>query len=144
MRRAILLLLAAGLLGAAPKDDAGKKDLARMQGDWAGEKYVTNGYQVEDDEAQALFRTVKGNAYTVFRFSKALGKGTFTLDAGKTPRAIDLTPAGGKTKPILGIYKIEGDTLTICYAQPGKPRPAKFAAEEGSGHTLTVWTREKK
>jgi uncharacterized protein (TIGR03067 family) len=139
----MLVLLALGLLGAAPKDDAGKKDRALMQGDWACESYTVNGFTLEADDAQALFRTMKGNAYTVFRFSKALGKGTFTLDASKSPRAIDLTPAGAG-KPILGIYKIDGDTLTICYAAPGKPRPAGFTAKAGSGNTLTVWKREKK
>jgi uncharacterized protein (TIGR03067 family) len=85
---------------------------------------------------------VKGNNYTVFRFSKAVGKGTFTLDATRTPKTIDLTPAGAK--PILGIYKLEKETLTICYGEPGKPRPTAFAAKAGSGHTLMVWVREKK
>ena len=29
-------------------------------------------------------------------------------------------------------------------AAPGKDRPRAFASKEGSGHTLTVWKREKK
>jgi uncharacterized protein (TIGR03067 family) len=144
MKRAMVFLLATVLLGAEGKENAAKKDQASMQGDWSCESYVISGFKLEDDDAQAYFRTVKGNTYTVFRYRKALGKGTFTLDAGKKPRTIDVTPAGGKVKPILGIYKIEKDKLTICHAAPGKPRPAVFSAKEGSGHTLVVWVREKK
>ena len=146
MRRAglVLLVLAVGVLGA-PGADAGKKDQARMQGDWAAEALTIDGMKLPDDDAQAYFRTVKGNAYTVFRFSKAAARGTFTLDATKSPRTMDVTPAGPrKGKPILAIYKLEGDTLTICNAGPGKERPKTFTAPAGSGHTLTVWKREKK
>jgi uncharacterized protein (TIGR03067 family) len=94
------------------------------------------------DDAQALFRTVKGNAYTVARFKRVLGKGTIKLDAAKKPKAIDAYPAG-RDKPLLGIYEFDGDKLKLCFAAPGKERPAAFTSAEGSGHTLTVWVREK-
>jgi uncharacterized protein (TIGR03067 family) len=142
------VLVAAGLLLAAdaPRDEAAKKDLERMQGDWAADSYVQDGVEVPRDDAQSLFRTVKGNGYTVFRFNKAIGKGTFTLDATKRPRAIDARPAAGKGEapPILGIYELDGDTLKLCFAMPGKERPAAFTSRPGSGHVLTVWRREKK
>jgi hypothetical protein len=34
--------------------------------------------------------------------------------------------------------------MKLCFAGPGKDRPAAFTSEAGSGHTLTVWVREKK
>jgi uncharacterized protein (TIGR03067 family) len=149
MCRPLWFLVTAGLLLAAdaPRDEAAMKDLERMQGDWAADSYVQDGMEVPRDDAQALFRTVKGNAYTVFRFSKAIGKGTFTLDATKRPRAIEARPAAAKgaaPPPVLGIYELDGDTLKLCFAAPGKERPAAFTSPPGSGHVLSVWKREKK
>ena len=134
-----LVLLAA----AAP--DANKKDLEAMQGDWAGESLVRDGQALEADDAQALFRTVKGNDYTVHRFRKKAGSGTFKLDATKTPKEIDVVPDGlPKGTLIKGIYKLEDGRLTMCYGGPKQDRPKEFAAKEGTGHTLAVWVREKK
>jgi len=49
-----------------------------MQGDWAAESMVQDGQRYPDEDAQARFRTVKGDTYSVFRFSKLLGKGSMT------------------------------------------------------------------
>jgi uncharacterized protein (TIGR03067 family) len=140
------LLFAVLLVAAAPADDAAKKDLDRMQGDWAAESYVADGMALPDDDAQALFRTVKGDEYSVARYTKTIGKGRFTLDASKKPCCIDaLSAAAPKgSKPILGIYELNGDTFRMCFAAPGKDRPTAFESKPGSGWTLVVWKREKK
>src|SRR5262249_26207484 len=145
MLRTTALCFALLLVAADKKEDASKKDLTAMQGDWAAEKMVRDGMALPDDDVQALFRTVKGNAYTVFRFRKKLGSGTFKLDASKSPRQIDITPDGvPKGTVFQGIYKLEKDTLTICFAGPKGKRPTAFASKEDSGVTLTVWKKEKK
>jgi uncharacterized protein (TIGR03067 family) len=148
MKRRTLLLVAVCLVlaGETPRDEAARKDLEWMQGDWQAVSRVVDGTPFPDDDAQSMFRTVKGDQYTIFLFQKPLGKGKMKLDATKTPRAIDALPEGpaGKSGPILGIYEISGDTLKMCFAQPGKERPKDFACKAGSGHNLTVWTREKK
>jgi uncharacterized protein (TIGR03067 family) len=142
------LLLAAACLVAAdkPADDASRKDLDKMQGDWQAARMVLDGYQLPDDDAQVLFRTVKGDHYTVFRYDKVRGQGTVKLDATKKPRAVDAQPEGpaGAKGPLLGIYEFDGDTLKMCFAPQGKERPKDFEAKQDSGHTLTVWRREKK
>ena len=115
-----------------------------MQGDWMVLSLTVNGMKYPDEEAQSLFRTVEGNSYQVARFSKAVGKGTFQLDPSAMPKAIDSSPAADPSKPILGIYEFDGDTLKICNAPPGRPRPSDFEAKAGSGHTLTIWQPEKK
>jgi uncharacterized protein (TIGR03067 family) len=126
--------------------DPGKQDLEMMQGDWAAVSYTQDGQQLPEDDAQAFFRTIQGNEYTVFRFDKAIGKGTFTIDPTRNPKTIDAIPMtrGAKGKPILGIYEIAQNRYRLCFAAPGKDRPTEFTSQPGSGRTLTVWEREKK
>jgi uncharacterized protein (TIGR03067 family) len=139
-----VLALAMGAEGAQEDDAA--KDLKKMQGDWVVVSMEADGMRIPDDDAQALFRTVKGDKYTVSRYRKVAGKGTIKLDATKKPRAIDATPDGAaaKGRPILGIYEFDGEKLKLCFAPPGMDRPTEFRSKEGSGHTLTVWQPEKK
>jgi uncharacterized protein (TIGR03067 family) len=144
MIRACVLSLGLAALAFADREDVNTKDRDAMQGDWACESLTRDGMALPDDDAQSFFRTVKGDTYTVFRFRGRIGAGTFTLDATKTPREIDLVPEGPKKVVIKGIYKIEKDVLTMCYAAPGGKRPEAFAAKKDSGDTLAVWKKEKK
>ncbi|MGD9722518.1 MAG: TIGR03067 domain-containing protein [Pirellulales bacterium] len=136
--------------------DPNAADLARMQGDWMVATMQTEGMEVPAEEAQALFRTVENDTYTVSRYAKVASRGTFQIDATKSPKTIDSTPAAvgaaappadGKAKPpqtIRGIYEFDGDKLRICNARPGQPRPKNFEAKQYTGHTLIVWEPEVK
>ncbi|HZV04364.1 MAG TPA: TIGR03067 domain-containing protein [Gemmataceae bacterium] len=147
MKRLPVLLLVFLLTAGAERanEDAAAEDLKRMEGDWVVASMEVEGMKVPDDDAMALFRSVKGDRYTVSRYRKVVGKGTIKLDATKKPRAIDALPDGAthKTKPLLGIYEFEGNKMKLCFARPGMARPTEFRSKEDSGHTLTVWQREK-
>ena len=54
MIRKVPLVLAIMLLASASKEDETRKDLEKIQGDWAEVSYVVDGVKVPDDEAQAL------------------------------------------------------------------------------------------
>jgi len=147
MIRNLLLALALFLLkdGSAHAKDANKKDLEKMQGDWAQVSFVVDGDKHPDDEAQALFRSMKDDKYTIYQFKKVIGKGTFKLDAAKKPKTIDaITTVGGRSLTLLGIYELDQDTLKLCFAPPGKPRPTDFTSKKGTQHRLSAWEREKK
>src|ERR1700722_13538934 len=141
-----LLLCAALLPAAADQAPADASDLAKMQGDWRTVSVIENGTKLADDKAQPLFRTVSGEKYSLFRFSKPLTRGTFKIDATKRPKTIDLMPTASKgpAKPTLGISEYTGPAIWTCNARPGKPRPTDFEPKLGSGNSCVVWEPEKK
>ena len=70
--------------------------------------------------------------------------GTAVIDAAKM--TIDMKPSSGryKDKTLKGIYKIDGDTLTVAFSSdPDKPRPTTLESAAGSGVVVAVHARAK-
>ena len=98
--------------------------------------------------------TLKKAGITMFvkdeQFTLKLGRGdlegVLKLGPTKQPKAYDAkgTDPEGKTHESVGIYKIKGDTLTVCYVAAGKDRPTEFKADAGSKAVLQVFKRGKK
>jgi hypothetical protein len=53
------------------------------------------------------------------------------------------TMAASVGEKTLGLYKVEGARLTICFAAIGKDRPKEFSSEPGSGNELVTYGRAK-
>jgi RNA polymerase sigma factor (sigma-70 family) len=66
---------------------------------------------------------------------------TFKLDPAKNPKEFSATNEQGRT--VLGIYKLEADTLTVCFDRNGE-MPTEFASKKGTTVVLEVYKREKK
>ena len=86
---------------------------------------------------------VKVSIYGDESFEVNLGgnhlNGSRKIDPAKKPKEITLTPDGSK-KSLMGIYKLEGDTLTICI---GEKRPTDFKEKKDAAQVLWVLKREK-
>ncbi|MDZ4818747.1 MAG: hypothetical protein SGJ20_07225 [Planctomycetota bacterium] len=37
-----------------------------------------------------------------------------------------------RDKTLAGIYELDGDTLIVCFAKPGEPRPTEFTTQHGT------------
>jgi uncharacterized protein (TIGR03067 family) len=131
---------AAGVL-AAPglKDD--KNDLKRLEGDWKIESWEQLGQPVQMNATWSF----KGDKYAL-AIGANLEEGTIKIDQRKKPPAIDLEITGGncKGKDQPGIYKLDGDTLTMCFAWPGTAdRPTEFQST-AEGRTILVTLKRAK
>jgi uncharacterized protein (TIGR03067 family) len=137
-----------GLVPAAdpPKPDAAKLERQKLQGTWTIVSHDSNGKKVEAKVISGWNLTVAGDRMTTRDGLDILDESTFRLDPGARPKAIDLAFTAGpdKDKSVKGIYKLEGNELTICVAEPGKDRPTALVSKEGSGHLLFVFKRVKK
>lgn len=142
------LLAAIGLAAVAVADDAAdKKDKEKLQGTWTAVSGEKEGK--DDPEAKEHALVFEGDKFTVKRGDKVVVRGTFKIDASKSPKTMDIEISEGpedvKGKTAKAIYALDGDGLAWCVAEPGSgDRPEKLATKEGVKHMLVKLKREKK
>jgi uncharacterized protein (TIGR03067 family) len=137
-----LLITSLGTAGLAD-DDAAKNELKLHQGTWIATSSTFDGQKVPPEIARSIKRIVTDKHVVWERNGKRFAGTTIELDPSHDPSFIDVIPDGGshRGEHILGIYKIEGDRLTICMAGPGQVRPKALQADKGSGWTLQTFER---
>jgi uncharacterized protein (TIGR03067 family) len=114
-----------------------------FEGEWPMISGVMDGKAMDASAVQWVKRVTQGNRTTVLAGPQTMLKVEFTFDPAASPRTIDYLILAGahKGKRQQGIYRFEGDVLTVCTAAPGAERPQEFASLPGDGRTLTAWKR---
>jgi uncharacterized protein (TIGR03067 family) len=139
--RIVLLAVAALSIPLASASVAFADDLS---GKWKVKQATFNGEDLVFINAPMV--TFKDGSVTIVIGSKQVLKGTYTLDAGKDPKQIDVSPTSvGKFPPFeagkesKGIYKVDSkSTVTMCIAAPGSDRPDKFESPKGKNWLLMI------
>lgn len=123
--------------------DATPSPLAKHQGTWKVVSFTRNDSQTPKEITDSIIRIVEKDHVIWKRNGKAFAGTKIVLDDSKSPTWIDVLPDGGpgKGEKIPGIYRQEGENLTICMADKGKTRPTEFASPKGSDLTLMVFRR---
>ena len=141
-------LFALGFLAAAFQVSAAADEKDPTKGKWVIESVTRDGKV--NAALKGAVREQSDGKYTITPAATTTKKpepttGTYTIDATKSPITIDMKPKGGNFdgKTLLGIVKVDGDTMTIAFAEPGKDRPTAFESKVGSGVVLAVHKKAK-
>jgi uncharacterized protein (TIGR03067 family) len=134
---AVVLPLAAPGLKDTPNDQG-------LVGEWEMVRSAASGW-VDEGKVQFIF-TADGK-WTSIRDGKQwdIAKTAYVLDPKAHPPTIDMihTLGAGDSATFKGIYKLNGDALTICSANPGHPRPTTFEAPAKTTVKIMVLRRLK-
>ena len=137
------------LCGMQPPGDAISLEVSRLSGSWqvmsasADGKDTTErlkGYRYVFDGQHMKLQDRSGRP--ILRSDNKPDERPFLINVQTNPRTMDMT-IQVKTKAFLslGIYKLNEDELTLCFAEPGAARPSDFRGK--GGVTLVVLRKVK-
>jgi uncharacterized protein (TIGR03067 family) len=138
------LLVLWAMLGISHAEEPAANELKKLQGLWAPQTMTLGGNDLPEEIRKMITLEIKDKNYIV----KAGGQndeGTLTISTSAKPLTMEITGTNGpnKGKTYRAIYKLDGDTLTICYDLAGKEYPKDFTSTKKSMQFLVVYQRSK-
>lgn len=146
--------IAATRRAAAAESDVSnvkQTDRERLQGTWGLVSIVQDGMAADEEpiapEDSAIKYVFQGDRFTLLASGNAgdTPQGTLKLETRGNARTIEFAfppdPGSTQGQSILGVYKLEADTLTICNVLPGAKLPVDFESAVASNRGMTVYQR---
>jgi RNA polymerase sigma factor (sigma-70 family) len=123
------------------------KPKSDLDGTWKATSFEQDGRALPEEKVKEIEATFGGDGYRFTSGLRVAGAltGKFTSDPESKPKSFNLFPKEGvfKAETFKGIYKVEGDTLTVCFVWPTKERPKEFVSPPNSSAVLAVFKRQK-
>jgi uncharacterized protein (TIGR03067 family) len=141
------ICLACLLPGISHGEEKKEKDQDRLQGVWVAQSMEADGKPAPEDAVKRMRFTFDGEKLKIRGNHADDTEATcpFKIDDSKSPRQLDFT-IDEEPKPILGIYKFDGEELKVCirHASSSEGRPEEFKTTRDSQLVLIVFKKEKK
>jgi len=119
-------------------------ELKKLEGTWEISAGEANGTAMPSENVAGAILTITGNKYSVVK-NDFNDRGTFSIDASKNPKQMDVRPEAGTSagQKLLAIYEMGPEGMRVCYATDGGERPKAFTTEADSGRVLFTYKRKK-
>src|SRR5438445_1018309 len=113
IRIAVLIGLTAVSSAWAEENEAVKRDLALLQGEWSMVSGSADGQPMPDEMRKQMKRVCKGDETTTTMGGQVFLKAKITIGPSQKPKTIDYQMIEGftKGKTQLGIYELDGETF---------------------------------
>jgi uncharacterized protein (TIGR03067 family) len=134
--------LALAMAVAAPVGKDATKDPRSIVGEWLAESAIAGGKPDNPPEGTTWTFTAEGKSILALGGESRRLESTYKTDPKKDPAWLDIAE-GPKGTPLAGIYKVDGDTLTLCLCGKVGNRPTAFESPAGSSALLLVLKRVK-
>ena len=142
------MVVLTALASTSIADDAAEKESKGLEGTWKFVSLKTDGQEAPKEVIEKWRWVLRGKEITCGDPVHNETKSSFRINPTKTPKTIDITGMDekGKGKSLRGIYRLEGQRLTVCLperkqAEEGRKRPEDF--DGGQGMSLFVLERIK-
>ena len=128
-------------IGADPLDEAARKELKALEGEWLVQRIETKNGKQEPGDDERLSLTIKGAKWT---FGTVQEGEVVALDPSTSPKLLDFKSVrkGREDTVNEAIYKVDGDTLIICIYQ-GKDKKRPTSLDKPTEANTVLWTLKK-
>lgn len=138
------LLIGAVVAADDSKSEAVKTETKLLEHTWIVDSIERDPPEKTPGEGNGIRCVIKDGKALAYLPGQKQPAGTLVLQLDPTanPKSLDLRPEREKDT-IAAIYELTEDTLRVCIAPLGKPRPKEISAKAGSGHSVVVLKRKK-
>lgn len=110
------------VIGATRAEDAAKKEMTHLEGQWSMVSGEANGMSMPKEIVDGGKRVAKDGETTITIAGRVYFTAKFSIDSTKKPKTIDYAMTEGPTKgkTHLGIYELDGAPSSFALPLPGK------------------------